>query len=107
MCDDIIVNVAFIDCLANVDFTGKPSYFGVIETLMSFISDKHHSRTLVIKLIHKSWAVEDCYWGWPFLPHLIREFTVNLPVEENDPSANEFQKVHVCGVCFNISTSSH
>ncbi|KAA0042431.1 flocculation protein FLO11-like [Cucumis melo var. makuwa] len=39
----------------------------------------------------------------PFYPRLIRELIVNLPSDFNDPSADEYQKVHIRGVCFNVS----
>lgn len=38
-----------------------------------------------------------------FYRRLIQELIVNLPTDFNDPSANEFQKVHVHGVCFTVS----
>ncbi|KAA0062014.1 flocculation protein FLO11-like [Cucumis melo var. makuwa] len=39
----------------------------------------------------------------PFYPRLMRELIVNLPSDFNDPSADEYQKVHILGVCFNVS----
>ncbi|KAA0041517.1 flocculation protein FLO11-like [Cucumis melo var. makuwa] len=39
-----------------------------------------------------------------FYPRLMRELIVNLPSDFNDPSADEYQKVHIRGVCFNVSS---
>ncbi|KAA0025424.1 uncharacterized protein E5676_scaffold68G00600 [Cucumis melo var. makuwa] len=39
----------------------------------------------------------------PFYPQLMRELIVNLPSDFNDSSADEYQKVHIRGICFNVS----
>uniref|UniRef100_A0A9I9EG38 Putative plant transposon protein domain-containing protein n=1 Tax=Cucumis melo TaxID=3656 RepID=A0A9I9EG38_CUCME len=39
----------------------------------------------------------------PFYPRLMRELIVNLPSDFNDSSADKYQKVHIRGVCFNVS----
>ncbi|XP_008452370.2 uncharacterized protein LOC103493432 [Cucumis melo] len=33
----------------------------------------------------------------------MRDLIVNLPSDFNDSSADEYQKVHICGICFNMS----
>ena len=33
----------------------------------------------------------------------MHELIVNLSSDFNDSSAEEYQKVHICGVCFNVS----
>ncbi|KAA0049582.1 uncharacterized protein E5676_scaffold94G00560 [Cucumis melo var. makuwa] len=33
----------------------------------------------------------------------MRELIVNLPSDFNDPSADKYQKVHICGICFKVS----
>ncbi|KAA0053951.1 flocculation protein FLO11-like [Cucumis melo var. makuwa] len=38
-----------------------------------------------------------------FYLRFMRELIVNLPSDFNDPTADEYQKVHVRGVCFNVS----
>ncbi|KAA0065488.1 putative gag-pol polyprotein [Cucumis melo var. makuwa] len=39
----------------------------------------------------------------PFYPRLICELVVNLPSDFNDLSTEEFYKVHIRGVCYNVS----
>ena len=39
----------------------------------------------------------------PFYPRLMHELIVNLPSDFNDLSVKEYQKVHIRGVCFNVS----
>uniref|UniRef100_A0A9I9E876 Putative plant transposon protein domain-containing protein n=1 Tax=Cucumis melo TaxID=3656 RepID=A0A9I9E876_CUCME len=69
------------------------------------ISEKHQSCTPMIELIQKVGLMKNSSEVSPFCPRLFQEFIVNLPVKFNDPSADEFHKVHVRGVNFTISPS--
>ncbi|KAA0058907.1 flocculation protein FLO11-like [Cucumis melo var. makuwa] len=58
-------------------------------------------KPLVKDNVHKrKYVVQHCIAN-----EFISELVVNLPSDFNDPSANEFHKVHVHGVCFTISLS--
>lgn len=59
------------------------------------ISNKHQSYTHMIDLI------KNVGFG-PFYSLLIRELVVNLPSDFNNPSVDEFHKVHIREVCFTI-----
>lgn len=41
----------------------------------------------------------------PFYPQLMRELIVKLLVRFNNPNSPNYHKVHIRGICFNISLS--
>uniref|UniRef100_A0A1S4E0U5 Putative plant transposon protein domain-containing protein n=1 Tax=Cucumis melo TaxID=3656 RepID=A0A1S4E0U5_CUCME len=62
-----------------------------------------HRSTEEPELIRNARLIRTVSEVGPFYPRLIRELIVNLPSDFNDPSADEYQKVHIRGVCFNVS----
>lgn len=67
------------------------------------ISDQYNSCPATLELIHHAGLLCTVFKVGTFYPRLIRELVVNLPSDFNDPSAEEFHKVHICGVCFHVS----
>ncbi|KAA0032634.1 flocculation protein FLO11-like [Cucumis melo var. makuwa] len=61
------------------------------------ISDQYNSCPATLELIHHAGLLCTVFKVGTFYPRLIRELVVNLPSDFNDPSAEEFHKVHICG----------
>ncbi|KAA0033151.1 flocculation protein FLO11-like [Cucumis melo var. makuwa] len=67
------------------------------------IADQYNSCSVVLELIRNAGLICTVSKVGPFYPRLMRELIVNLPPDFNDPSADEYQKVHIRGVYFNMS----
>ncbi|TYK21889.1 flocculation protein FLO11-like [Cucumis melo var. makuwa] len=57
----------------------------------------------ILELIRNAGLIRTVSEVGPFYPRLMRELIVNLPSDFNDSSADKYQKVHIRGVCFNVS----
>ncbi|TYK16303.1 gag-pol polyprotein [Cucumis melo var. makuwa] len=67
------------------------------------IVDQYNSYPAILDLIRNVRLIRTVSKVGPFYPRLMRELIVNLPSDFNDPSADEYQKVHIRGVYFNMS----
>ncbi|TYK11122.1 flocculation protein FLO11-like [Cucumis melo var. makuwa] len=67
------------------------------------ISYQYSSCLVILDLIRTAGLLRTVSEVGTFYPRLIRELIVNLPSDFNDPSAKEFHKVYIRGVCFHIS----
>ncbi|KAA0059938.1 flocculation protein FLO11-like [Cucumis melo var. makuwa] len=67
------------------------------------IADQYNFCLAILELIRNAELIRTVSKVGPFYPRLMRELIVNLPSDFNDPSADEYQKVHIRGVCFNVS----
>ncbi|TYJ96982.1 flocculation protein FLO11-like [Cucumis melo var. makuwa] len=68
------------------------------------IADRYNFCSAILELIRNVDLIRTLSEVGPFYPRLMRELIVNLPSDFNDPSADEYQKVHIRGVCFNVSS---
>lgn len=57
----------------------------------------------MIELIKVAGLIKTVEDVGPFQPRLMHELIVNLPTGFNDISSADYQKVHVRGICINIS----
>ncbi|KAA0046857.1 flocculation protein FLO11-like [Cucumis melo var. makuwa] len=90
--------------LHSEDCVRRSMWFNVICTTdESIISNQHRSCTPILDLVIKACLLPNIIEVDPFYHRLLREFIVNLPTDLNDPGAMEHHKVHVRGLCFNIS----
>lgn len=69
----------------------------------SNIFNQYQSYLVILDLICNARLIRTVSKVGPFYPRLIRKLAVNLPSDFNDPSAEEFHKVHIRGGCFNVS----
>ncbi|KAA0059224.1 flocculation protein FLO11-like [Cucumis melo var. makuwa] len=67
------------------------------------IADQYNFCPAILGLIRNAGLIRTVFEVGPFYPRLMRELIMNLPSDFNDPSADEYQKVHIRGVCFNVS----
>lgn len=67
------------------------------------ISDQYNSCPAILDLIHNVGLLRTISEVGPFYPQLMHELIVNLPSDFNDPSVEEYQKVHIRGIYFNVS----
>ncbi|KAA0048720.1 flocculation protein FLO11-like [Cucumis melo var. makuwa] len=67
------------------------------------IADWYNSCPAILELIRNDGLIRTVSEVDLFYPRLMRELIENLPLDFNDPSADEYQKVHIRGVCFNVS----
>ncbi|KAA0058506.1 flocculation protein FLO11-like [Cucumis melo var. makuwa] len=67
------------------------------------IADRYNSCPAVLELICNAELIRTVSEVGLFYPRLMRELIVNLPLDFNDPCVDEYQKVHIHGVCFNVS----
>ena len=67
------------------------------------IADQYNSYPAILDLIYNVGLIRTIYEVGPFYLRLMHELIVNLPSDFNDPSADEYQKVHIHGICFNVS----
>ncbi|KAA0038408.1 flocculation protein FLO11-like [Cucumis melo var. makuwa] len=68
------------------------------------IADRYNFCSAILELIRNVDLIRTLSEVGPFYPRLMRELIVNLPSDFNDPSADEYQKGHIRGVCFNVSS---
>uniref|UniRef100_A0A9I9E4M2 Putative plant transposon protein domain-containing protein n=1 Tax=Cucumis melo TaxID=3656 RepID=A0A9I9E4M2_CUCME len=67
------------------------------------IADQYNFFPAILGLIRNAGLIRTVFEVGPFYPRLMRELIMNLPSDFNDPSVDEYQKVHIRGVCFNVS----
>ncbi|XP_008464024.1 uncharacterized protein LOC103502008 [Cucumis melo] len=67
------------------------------------LSDQFNFCTAIRDLICNASLLHTVSEVGPFYPRLIHELVVNLPSDFNDSSAKEFYKVHIRGICFDVS----
>ncbi|KAA0047403.1 flocculation protein FLO11-like [Cucumis melo var. makuwa] len=69
----------------------------------AYIADPYNFCPTILELIRNVRLIRTISEVGPFYLRLMRELIVSLPSDFNDPSADEYQKVHIRGVCFNVS----
>ncbi|KAA0060048.1 flocculation protein FLO11-like [Cucumis melo var. makuwa] len=67
------------------------------------IADQYNYCPAILEVIRNAGLIRTVSEVGPFYPRLMRELIVNLPSDFNDSSADKYQKVHIRGVCFNVS----